>query len=167
MNVPRRSDCTNRVSRKIFKWCEIVGCPIGKCFTMSHTHTAPRFAASKFKIRIRVGSASALNHPAYSRARPRLSFGPASVRQQSPLPFAQSVVQFVFCAIESVASQFLAHLSLLHSSTNVNEWLSELIRMREQLSLCVKLKPPANLRIHCEDGTIFRDESCCPVLCIG
>src|SRR5579864_1376100 len=107
MNVPRRSDRTKRVSLRIFKWCEIVGCPIGKCFTMSHTHTAPRFVASKFRIRIRVGSASALNHPAYSRARPRLSFGPASVLQHSPLPFAQSVVQFVFRAIESVASQFL------------------------------------------------------------
>src|ERR1700722_6172933 len=107
INVPRRSDCTKGVSRRIFKWCEIVGCPIGKCFTMSQTHTAPRFAASKFKIRIRVGSASALNHPAYSRARPRLSFGPASVLQHSPLPFAQSVVQFFFCAIESLASQLL------------------------------------------------------------
>jgi len=31
-------------------------------------------------------------------------------------------VQFVFCAIESVASQFQSHLSLLHSSTNVNEF---------------------------------------------
>jgi hypothetical protein len=74
---------------------------------MSHTQTAPRFAASRFKIRIRVGSASALNHPAYSRARLRLSFGPASVLQHSPLPSGQSVVQFVFCAIESVASYFL------------------------------------------------------------
>jgi len=96
---------------------------------MSHTHTAPRFAASKFKIRIRVGSASALNHPAYSRARPRLSFGPASVLQHSPPPFAQSVMQFVFCAIESVASQFLSHLTLLHSSTNVNVYqMTALIR---------------------------------------
>src|ERR1700726_2862818 len=112
---------------------------------MSHTHTAPRFAASKFKIRIRVGSARALNHPAYSRARPRLNFGPASVLQHSPLPSAQSVVQFVFSAIESVASHPCSHSSLIYSSTNINERSSEFIRMREQLLLCVTLKPPASL----------------------
>src|SRR5579864_5114898 len=117
MNVPRRSDRTKRVSLRIFKWCEIVGCPIGKCFTMSHTHTAPRFAASKFRIRIRVGSASALNHPAYSRARPLLSFGPASVLQHSPLPFAQ----FVFGTIAPLPPDPV-HQSLRHSSTNVNEF---------------------------------------------
>src|SRR5579859_2802520 len=102
---------------------------------MSHTHTAPRFAASRFKIRIRVGSASALNHPAYSRARPRLSFGPASVLQHSPLPFAQSVVQFVFRAIESAASQFLSHFSLLCSLTNVNICTCQTNRRRNVLSV--------------------------------
>src|SRR4029077_7142410 len=63
----------------------MVGCPIGKCFAMSQTHTGSRLAASKFKIRMRVGSASALNHPAYSRARPCPSFGEVAVRQHTPL----------------------------------------------------------------------------------
>src|SRR5271155_1818705 len=87
MNVPRRSDITNRVARRILRWCEMVGCPIGKCFTMSHTHTGALFAASKFKIRMRVGSASALNHPAYARARTAPNFGEVPLRQQvSSLP---------------------------------------------------------------------------------
>jgi len=70
---------------------------------MSHTHTGARFAASKFKIRIRVGSASALNHPAYSRARSRPNLGEVAVRQQTspPSPFARRF--FAFLAIPACA----------------------------------------------------------------
>src|SRR5260370_17505604 len=83
MNVPGLSAWTKRASRRIFKGCETVGCPIGKCRTMSHTQTALSLFASKFRIRIRVGSARALNHSAYSSACRSLSLGELTGGQQT------------------------------------------------------------------------------------
>jgi hypothetical protein len=121
MNVPRRSANTKRVSRKIFRWCEIVGCPIGKWRTMSQTQTADSLLASKFRIRIRIGSASALNHSAYSSARGWVSLGDCTSGQQLGLGDCTSEQQFgeAFFVSRGVVI-FFKHLRyMIHRRTSI------------------------------------------------
>src|ERR1700731_4338435 len=84
---------------------------------MSQTHTGLRLAANKFRIRMRVGSASALNHRAYSRARPRPSFGDVAVRQHTV-----SLSSSGFRLRANGRVSFVSFENLTYSSKNINEW---------------------------------------------
>src|SRR5215204_5546715 len=68
MKVPRRSAMTKRTSRNTFKWWEMVGWPSRKWSVMSQTQTGSSLAARRLRMRMRVGSARALNQLAYVSA---------------------------------------------------------------------------------------------------
>ena len=63
--VPVRSTCTKHVSPRICRWCDTVDWPTSIASTTSPVVIGRASVASRLRIRIRVGSPSALNQPAH------------------------------------------------------------------------------------------------------
>ena len=81
--VPVRSTCTKHVSPRICRWWDTVDWPTSIASTTSPVVIGRASVASRLRIRIRVGSPSALNHPAHVDASSRDTVGAGIVEELS------------------------------------------------------------------------------------
>jgi hypothetical protein len=79
---PVRSTSTKHVSPRICRWCDTVDWPTSIASTTSPVVIARASVANRLRIRMRVGSPSALNQPAHVVASSRATVGPGFVTEE-------------------------------------------------------------------------------------